>query len=992
MHKTVKLAAFLLSLLMIFAVIPAPVQTEAAGNVVYASGSGSDSYSGKTASSPFKTLAAAFNSLGSAGGTVVICGAVEVNADTTTCSGSVTVTSVYNGIDYRQKNGASLTVYKNITMAGALKFENIKIIAAAKSSEHPYKSISMKGYALHMGEGIECALGGVCKTYLSIVGGAGNQQLTIESGDWQRVRGNDGTGSSGGYLNTTIKVTGGTFHEKLILTGEKAKRYVNVNATIDGGAFLGGIYLVAFEKDAVFGTDQKYYGNVNITVNDGAIYGPLSLSFRRLGAFYGNCTLNLNGGELHRITEICGPKALGGTMTSTLNFGPEVNASAKVTGSETFDFQLCAAADPFVFYHDGMYYMTSTGGDSIGLSCVANLSDLGDAAKTTIFKTSSYKNAWSPEIHYFSDEEIGAGNGGWYLFLGLANTEDTDHSGQREYVLKCLDGDYLLGRWGDPITGEVNKPRAIEFTYSNSDGENYNKIFCAGMSILRVDGEVYMTFVSEVGRGTSAFHQTINIVEFETPWNITGKPVVICKPDYSWEMNGYSTDGTKWWPKVVEGCSPVYGEDGSTYLMYTGSGYWTTWYALGYMKLVGTDPMNPASWQKNPTPILQRKSTLTSKTVNGCGHGSYFTDSEGKMWVCYHGYVGTNTDSGRFAFLEPIYVSNSGVSIGGAGINPPDAGHTQTEPLNSTPIADRADGFAIMDEAPRFKSASLTLQNNIAINFKVRNFDSLRYTNVRVEFEMAGKTTVVNEGVPNNDLLVFSFKNLSPAFMTETVTAKLYATYDGQEYEFDCKEYSIATYCYNQLATDAVSQNTVLRTMLVDLLNYGSESQLYTNRNTDKLANAQLTEEQRAWATQTVPTYTSVLSFSDAPDVEKAVWKSASLYMQDNIQIRFKLQAESVEGLNAIITLDGRTWIVPAESFNLVGGVYVISFDKLVATQLSEKVEITICEGVVPVSKTLTYSVETYAANTEESDKHYALVNAMMKYGNAAMVYVDSSK
>ncbi|MBQ5809780.1 MAG: family 43 glycosylhydrolase, partial [Clostridia bacterium] len=781
--------------------------------------------------------------------------------------------------------------------------------------------------------------------------------------------------------------------EKLILTGEKSARYVNVNATIDGGTFLGGIYLVAFEKDGTFGTNPKYYGDVNITVNDGAIYGPLSLSYRRLGAFYGNCTLNLNGGELYRITEICGPKALGGTMTGTLNFGPEVNASAKVTGSETFDFQLCTAADPFVFYHDGMYYMTSTGGTSIGLACAANLSDLGSAAKTTIFKApSTYKNAWSPEIHYFSDEEIGFGKGGWYMFLGLANTEDEDHSGQREYVLKCLDGDYLLGRWGNPLTGAVNEPLMIEFTYSNSQGTNYNDIFCAGMSILRVNGKVYMTFVSEIGRDTSAFHQTINIVTFKTPWEITGEPVKICEPTYDWEMNGYSTNGTKWWPKVVEGCSPVYGEDGSIYLMYTGSGYWTTWYALGYMKLVGTDPMNPASWQKNPTPILQRKSPLTSKTVNGCGHGSYFTDSEGKMWVCYHGYVGKNTDSGRFAFLEPIYVSNSGVSIGGAGINPPDAGHTQTEPLNSTPLAERAAGFDIMDEAPRFKSASLTLQNNIAINFKVRNFDSLRYTNVRVEFEMAGKTTVVNEGVQDNNLLVFSFKNLSPAFMTETVTAKLYATYDGQEYELDCKEYSIATYCYNQLATDAASQNTALRTMLVDLLNYGSESQLYTNRNTDKLANAQLTEAQRAWATQTVPTYTSVLSFSDAPDVEKAVWKSASLYMQDNIQIRFKLQAESVEGLNAVITLDGRTWTVPAESFNLVGGVYVISFDKLVATQLSEKVEITICEGVVPVSKTLTYSVETYAAKTEENEAHYAIVNAMMKYGNAAMVYVDSRK
>ncbi len=995
MQRKHRISAFILAIILAFSFIPTVITANAAetGKVVYVSETGNDTASGSSASSPLKTLKGAFAALGSSGGTIVISGKVEVSEATTTCTGSVTITSVYNNVDYRTKSGASLTFYKNITMAGALKLENIKIITGTKSTTnfYPYNSISMKGFALHIGKGVDCALAGDCKTYLSIVGGSGHQQLTVESGHWQRVRGNDATGTSSTHAAATINISGGTFHEKLILTGEKSKRYVDVTATIDGGEFEGGIYLVAFEKDGSFGTTPDFTGNVNITVNGGRIYGPLSVSYRRLGSFYGNYTLNLNGGELHSITEICGPDAVGGTMLGTLNFGPDVNASATVKGSETFDFCLRDAADPFVFYHDGMYYFTSTGGTSIGISCAANLSDLGSAFKTTIFNApSGFKNTWSPEIHHFTDEEVGFGNGGWYMFLGIADLNDmqegeTEASRQREYVLKCLDGDYLLGRWGHPLTGEVNKPLLISF-----EGDtDYNELFCAGMSILRIDGKVYMTFVSEVGRDTSNFHQTINITTLENPWTITGEPVVICKPDYDWEAHGYATDGNgKWWPKVVEGCSAVYGEDGSVYLMYTGSGYWTTWYALGYMKFVGTDPLKASSWQKNPTPILQRKSTLTANTVNGCGHGSYFTDAEGKMWVCYHGYIGKNTSSGRFAFLEPIYVSNSGVSIGGAGINPPDKGATQTEPLNSLPLSERASGFNTINEAPRFRSASLTLENNIAINFKVRNADAKGYTDLRAEFEMAGNTTKISEGTVEGDLLVFCFKNVSPAMMAETVTARLYATYCGTEYELDCREYSIAAYCYNQLATTTDS-DSAFRTLLVDLLNYGAEAQLYTNRKTDMLATYALTDAQKAWATQKDPELRSCLSLSDAPETVKAKLISASLELQDNVKVQFKFSSDSKEGLTAKIKLGNKIHTVSADLFTFDNGVYVVNFTALTATQLSDTIEFTVYDGNTPVSKTVTYSVETYASNMQEGHEHSALVKALMKYGNAAKVYAS---
>ncbi|MBQ1934621.1 MAG: hypothetical protein II370_06440, partial [Clostridia bacterium] len=115
---------------MIFAVIPAPVQTEAAEKVVYVKSGGSDSNTGASASRAVKNLSKAFELLGGEGGTIVVCGTVTISgSNITTCTGSVTITSVYNGVDYR-KSGASLTFSKSMIMAGPVKLENIKIISS----------------------------------------------------------------------------------------------------------------------------------------------------------------------------------------------------------------------------------------------------------------------------------------------------------------------------------------------------------------------------------------------------------------------------------------------------------------------------------------------------------------------------------------------------------------------------------------------------------------------------------------------------------------------------------------------------------------------------------------------------------------------------------------------------------------------------------------------------------------------------------------------
>lgn len=264
-------------------------------------------------------------------------------------------------------------------------------------------------------------------------------------------------------------------------------------------------------------------------------------------------------------------------------------------------------------------------------------------------------------------------------------------------MIKCLDGDNLLGRWGHPITGEVNVPQLV--TFPDSD-YNENEL-CGGCSVIRIGGKPYITFVSEVGRGASGFHQVICIAEFENPWTIVGTPTVICQPTYAWEKRGYGFAGEdengnqKWYPQVVEGATAVYGDDGSIFIVYAGSGYWTPYYCLGQLTYTGGDPLLAASWTKKPEPILQKTDELC-----GTGHASYLTDLNGNRWICYHAYRGSTTvdangkRKSRNAFVEPYSVSaETGVVIGNGSTYAASPDTFYQTQLNPTPLAEKARGF-----------------------------------------------------------------------------------------------------------------------------------------------------------------------------------------------------------------------------------------------------------------------------------------------------------
>ena len=673
----------------------APLFTIGGEKVFYLKDGGTGS--GSSAATAGGSITEAYEALKN-GGVLVISG--EYTLDTA-LSGlrhtkKITVTSVYDGVDYR-KNGAKLVLKANYYCGGETLFENLKI-----ETQKSYVGFYCMLNTVVFGDGLECTTGGAVTTTACIMGGtntgvmptdaekAHGVDLTIKSGTWQRVRG----GSSGtGYSDFATKFTieGGTFKEKLILASagdHKGK----IDAVIDGGEFLAGVYV--FDVTAA---EQSASSDVTLTIGGGKFNTVIAVASNpALGSYAGSYNVRITDGNFAHLTAFTGTAELANsTMTSTLSTGSHVDLNAEVTGTMTFQNPIRSnGADPWLFFHDGFYYYVATASSRLAIYKAANIGDLATTPGTVIYAPEAgkewSKNLWSPEIHYFSAADVGEADAGWYCFLGSDSGDGKEtgggFGGQRAYVIKCLDGDNLLGRWGNPLTGEPNVPQKIEFPDSDF---NVNEL-CGGCSVININNQKYIMFISEVGRETSGtenvnFYQTINIAKFDKPWRISGEPQVICRSDYDWEKVG-SED--KIHPQVVEGSTAVYGKDGSIFIIYSGSGYWTKSYQLGQLKYIGGDPLLMSSWEKNPTSIFAQ-----SEQLSGCGHASYVTDTDGQGWICYHAYKSNNTAAGRFAFVEPYTATKDGVVIGKGTKQPADINTTYTVNLNPLPLGKKISGF-----------------------------------------------------------------------------------------------------------------------------------------------------------------------------------------------------------------------------------------------------------------------------------------------------------
>ncbi len=245
------------------------VGTFAADNVVYLKEGGSGD--GKSDTSPLGNLLAAYNALGSAGGTIVICGEYDFNAsmpDAASTShfiepahtGLVTVTSKYGGKDYREASALYVTKGSRWGLNGPTTVENLNIRngKADGTAKGNILLFTAQYNPIVIGEGVNVTefKGGTLGNGVSVLGGYQDgfdkgadadapldltANITIKSGTVL-------VGASSRQITknftdkSTINIEGGTITELYTGTINNAGRSGETTVNISGGKIQSKIW------------------------------------------------------------------------------------------------------------------------------------------------------------------------------------------------------------------------------------------------------------------------------------------------------------------------------------------------------------------------------------------------------------------------------------------------------------------------------------------------------------------------------------------------------------------------------------------------------------------------------------------------------------------------------------------------------------------------------------------------------------------------------
>ncbi|MBV8934144.1 MAG: glycoside hydrolase family 43 protein, partial [Kutzneria sp.] len=177
------------------------------------------------------------------------------------------------------------------------------------------------------------------------------------------------------------------------------------------------------------------------------------------------------------------------------------------------------AADPWIQFYQGSYYMTETRADRITITKASSVADLAAAPETMVWQSTAPNrccNLWAPELHLV--------DGRWYLYYtdvdepvaAAWGVHPRDTSHHRMYVLQSAGTDPLGPYTFKGVLNTTIEAFAID-----------------GTMFERPDGSLYFIWSGASDATSSA--QNLYIAPMSNPWTISGSRVLLSEPTYDWE-------------------------------------------------------------------------------------------------------------------------------------------------------------------------------------------------------------------------------------------------------------------------------------------------------------------------------------------------------------------------------------------------------------------------------------------------------------------------
>lgn len=301
---------------------------------------------------------------------------------------------------------------------------------------------------------------------------------------------------------------------------------------------------------------------------------------------------------------------------------------------------------------------------------------------------------------------------------------------------------------------------------------------------------------------------------------------------------------------------------------------------------------------------------------------------------------------------------------------------------------------------------SVTLSDDIKMNYVASIPDT--YTNPYMVFTFGGEDYQVQGTAESSTTYKFVFDKVTPQYLNSEVTAVIHATSDGEVLS-DSHVYSVKTYCESVLAlTDAqlnemgygTAKISAIRTLVVDLLNYGSASQEFTNTNVENLANADLDQDTLSLGSEFTALDESVLVKGQTGEADSRVsWYSTGLRFDYNVAMYYVFDLSNdvdIANVTLKVTKNGTSYTLSEFKQGAVSatttkytayffGITLLDFDKVLNAQ--------IYINDVAVGTTFNYSVQSYIYNKQsEVVGETTDLTAMAKLAQKVYVYGLSAK
>lgn len=289
----------------------------------------------------------------------------------------------------------------------------------------------------------------------------------------------------------------------------------------------------------------------------------------------------------------------------------------------TFTNPINPGPDPWLRYHRGNYYLTTTQGNGIRMWKAPTLAELKTAPGTVVWRDDDPTRShgiWAPEFHLI--------DGRWCLYYtAMAATKvDTTH---RMHVLES-EGDDPLG----------------PYQYKGRLFDPANDFYSIDGSVFRHpgDGAWYFLWAAHPGH-------RIRIAKMANPWTLEG-------PSVQLEASGFGCEEVREGPVVLH-------RNGRLFLTYSACDTGKPDYKLGMLIADElADVMDPCSWVQHPEPVFERNDAAG---VFGPGHHGFFQSPDGtEDWIVYHGKTSSSyTYAGRTTRAQKFTWSDDGLPVFG---------------------------------------------------------------------------------------------------------------------------------------------------------------------------------------------------------------------------------------------------------------------------------------------------------------------------------------